>query len=423
MEGTEENKKNLKLYPIYKMISWDLLFYFPIIFLFFTQIKGLSAADVLLVDAVYLLFKSTLLIPESFIIERIGKRNSLIIGNLFNALSILIYIISKDFGMIIIGEVCSAIAFNIKGICEANMLYDSLSKNEKRGDMFSKIDGKATSLYYYISAVSSVIAGFLFKVNGYIPMVLCLITNTISMLLAFGFEEIVPKREKKRENVIKELKNLKTSFKNIFSSVRLRKLIIFGAFFSGIMLALVQLRSSLLKDINVQPQYFGIIFGVFEMISGMSARRQEKIHKKFRNRTLTVLAVPVVFSIIALGMWCNIEFDFKTTMIGVLIAFAMQFASRGPFYTLIKKYLNNFTNTSLRAKISTGYNLLENIFRAMICFSASLLLRFTTTANTFIIIGCVATMIVILMLDGMRKKVGLKPEEYEESEIKILDLK
>ena len=54
---------------------------------------------------------------------------------------------------------------------------------------------------------------------------------------------------------------------------------------------------------------------------------------------------------------------------------------------------------------------------------ASNLLRVTTTANTFTILGCVLGVIVILMLDNMRTKVGLKPEEYTEKDTKILELK
>lgn len=34
-----KKRKNVRIFPIYKTVSWDLLFYFPIIFLFLTQIK------------------------------------------------------------------------------------------------------------------------------------------------------------------------------------------------------------------------------------------------------------------------------------------------------------------------------------------------------------------------------------------------
>ena len=114
---------------------------------------------------------------------------------------------------------------------------------------------------------------------------------------------------------------------------------------------------------------------------------------------------------------------YNLNVIVVLIVFLIQYIVRGPFYPLIKRYLNNFTTVSLRTKISSSFNLLENILRFLITFIASNLLRVTTTANVFTILGCILTIMVVLMLDNMRKKVGLKPEQYTEKDTKILELK
>jgi len=430
MEDTKEIKnnearkqKNVRLYPIYKMFSWDLLFYYAIIFLFFTQIKGISAADVLLAESAYPIFKVLLLIPATILIDKIGKRKSLIIGNLFIAFSTLSYIFATNFEIILMGQFLSAVGYIIKGVCETNMLYDSLEKNEKRGMLFSKIDGKATSFYYYIDGISSVLSGFLFTINGYLPMLFCLLTNIISVVMSMNFEEIDDIEEKQKAKIGKEFKDLKKSLKAIFKSPRLRNLLIFGAVFSGILSVLTNLRSSLLSDIKVPAQYFGIIFAIFGIISGISAKNQNKIHSKFRNKTLANLSLPVVVSCIFLGLWCNIGFSYNTTLIVVLGVFLIQYIAKGPFYTLIRQYMNNFTNSSLRTKISSSYNLLESLFRSTISFLASFLLRYTTTANTLTIVGCIATVVIVLMLDNMRKKVGLKPEEYKEKDMKILELK
>ena len=67
------------------------------------------------------------------------------------------------------------------------MLYDSLDRNKKRGWLFSRIEGQASSWYYYIDAVASILSGFLFAINGYIPMVLCLCINLVSVVLAYKF--------------------------------------------------------------------------------------------------------------------------------------------------------------------------------------------------------------------------------------------
>ena len=423
MENTKAKQINVNLYTRYKMLSWDLLFYYAIIFLFFTQTKGISAADVLLAESFYPIFKIIFLVPATILIDSIGKRKSLIIGNSFIFLAILAYMIGFNFAFIVIGELLSAIGFIIKGICESNMIYDSLEKDEKRGAKFAKIEGKGTSYYYYIDAISSVIAGFLFSINGYIPMSLCLIGTIISVYLSTKFKDIDEKQKINKNKVYKECKDLFNSFKLFGKSPRLKNLIFFGALISAIILSLTMLRSSIMQEIGIPSEYFGVIFAILGLISGVAAKNENRFHKKFRNRTLASLAIPLVFSCVFLGIICSANIGYEVNVIVVLIVFLIQYIARGPFYPLIKQYLNNFTTTSLRTKISSSFNLLENILRFLITFLASNLLRVTNTATTFTILGCILTIIVVLMLDNMRKKVGLKPEQYSEKDINILELK
>lgn len=423
MENTKE-EKNIQLYPIYKMLSWDLLFYYSISFLFFTQVKNISAADVLLGEALYPIFKFVLLMPLTALIAKLGKRSSIILANLVNALSILSYIIAQNFTYIIIGQFLSAIAFDLKGVTETNLLYDSLPKDEKRGQSFSKIDGKGTSWYYYIDAITTLASGFLFVINGYIPFILCFIFCIISAILAFKFNDI-KKADATNENIkfSTYIKDLRHSFKYMLQSNRLRYLIILGGIFWGFLSTLISLRTGLLKEIGVSEEYIGIIFAVLGIISGVTAKNQNKIHNKYRNKTLTFLTVPATISCILTGFFVMGNLPFKITLALVLAMFLIQFISKGPFYTLIRRYLNNFTTSSLRNKISSSYNFFESIMRAGISLLASFLLRITNSSNTILVIGCVVTIAVVLLLDKMRGKVGLKPEEYTKKEIEFLEIK
>ena len=420
MDITKAKEINVNLYTRYKMLSWDLLFYYAIIFLFFTQTKGISAADVLLAESFYPIFKMLFLIPATILIDSLGKRKSLIIGNFFLFLSILTYIIGLNFVFIVVGELFSAVGFIIKGVCESNMIYDSLEKDEKRGTRFAKIEGKGTSYYYYIDAVSSVIAGFLFSINGYIPMILCLICTVISLYLSTKFKDIDEKHKVDKYKIYKECKDLFNSFRLFGKSPRLKNLIFFGALISAIILSLTMLRSSIMQDIGIPSEYFGIIFAVLGLVSGIAAKNENRFHKKFRNRTLTSLAIPLTFSCIVIGVFCSANLGYGANVAVVFMAFLVQYIARGPFYPLIKQYMNNFTTASLRNKISSSFNLLENILRFLITFAASNLLRVTTTANTFTVLGCILSIIVVLMLDNMKKKVGLKPEQYSSRDTKIL---
>ena len=188
MKATKEQiiikrkKKNVKIFPIYKMVSWDLLFYFPIIFLFLTQIKGFSASQVLFADAFYTLSNTFWQIPVTSVVDRIGKKNCLIIGNILYSLSILAMIFLQNYYELLIIQFIYALGYSIKGICESNILYDSLPAGKKRGKIYSTIDGKSSSYFYIFDAISSVIAGFTFTINGYIPMVLLLFHLSLDIL-------------------------------------------------------------------------------------------------------------------------------------------------------------------------------------------------------------------------------------------------
>lgn len=66
-------KTNMKIFPTYKKLAWDYLFFYTIDFLFLTQIKGISGADVVLKSKFYAFFSIILQIPANIIVEFLGR--------------------------------------------------------------------------------------------------------------------------------------------------------------------------------------------------------------------------------------------------------------------------------------------------------------------------------------------------------------
>ena len=100
METKEElqrmRKRNMKLFPTYKKLAWDYLFFYTINFLFLTQVKNINPADVVLIDAFYSLFGIMAQIPAAFIVEFFGRKNSIIVANIVNCLYMVIVIFSTN---------------------------------------------------------------------------------------------------------------------------------------------------------------------------------------------------------------------------------------------------------------------------------------------------------------------------------------
>ena len=92
----ETNDKNLKLYPRYRRLARDFLFFYTINVLFLTQVKKIDMSAVVLVDTFYSLFVVILQIPISLIIDKIGRRKGIIIGNLCNVIYLILVMNSSN---------------------------------------------------------------------------------------------------------------------------------------------------------------------------------------------------------------------------------------------------------------------------------------------------------------------------------------
>ncbi|MEG2310578.1 MAG: MFS transporter [Clostridia bacterium] len=416
-------KDNLRLYPIYRSISADLIFYYSIYLLFLTQIKGLATTDVVLGGAFFSLFCVLIQIPILMIADNLGNKKSIILGNIFNSISIVLILLCTSLPQLIISQLFSAIAFSLKGTCESSLLTDSLPYSKKKGGLVAKLDGAGLSLYYYINAVSSIISGFVFHINGYIPIAICLSITVISTILSLRFKEV--KKEKLEQNITlkKEiklyLKNLKKSFKFIFRSKRLKGLLIFSGIFAGIINLLMSYDISLLNELNISPIHIGLMFAVFGVLSGVASNRQNKIHEKLKNKTLAFISIIYMLACLISGL-ITIFDTTVTTLVIIFFAYAIRYYNIGLFNISIKRYLGNFTTDKISSKIYAVNYLVQNFFRAIICFAGSMLLTFTKTTNiAMLIVGCIGVLAMFMVTLYMKSRVGLKADEYNKNDIEF----
>lgn len=427
MNNTEEiqNKKiNARLYPIYKMLSWDLLFYYSIIFLYLVQAKNFSASQVMLGEAFFTASCFVLQIPIGLLVDKIGKKRSLVIANICMCLFSFILLIIQNFNQLLIGYFIDAIGYVLKTVCETNILYDSLPIGKKRGNLYSEIDGIGASRYYVVDAITSLIAGYAFVLNPYLPIIFCFIANIISTILATRFRSIKLQNEQVevKEGVREYFRQLREAIRFTKKSKRIFCLLLYFGLVSGLIYNLTTFRSSVLEGISIPEHYFGIIFAISQMVAAICAKAQIFIHKRFRNKTLAVLGIPLTISCIIIGFLAMIGTS-TTFKVIIVLLFVFQGAIKGAYNVLIYRYLNNFTNRKIRTKLATIRNMFYNISSILISLFGAMLLNYTDSANTIIIVGCMMTILIILLLDYMRGKVGLKPEQYKKEDLKYIPKK
>ena len=426
----KHKKRNIVVYYIYKAFSWDLLFYYAVSFIFLNSFKGLTPAEIVFADAFFPLFKVIFQIPATLLENRIGKKACLVIGNISLFIYMLFVLGCNYMYIMIIANIFMAIGFVFKNMCETNILYDSLSGPDKH-KKFSKIEGRSSGLYFYIAAGSSIIAGITYNISPYFPMLLCLGCTVISSICANLFVEVPidltnPNEQFVEKNLLKRLKiyrkNLKNAFKFIFSSSRLKSLIYFNAIFCAMMLLLISYRRSLLEEINITATQIGLIFAFLEIVCGLTSSLTIKIHKKLRNKALTYFGLYYAFSIILSGLVVLLNLPFALVFAIVMITQIVQFGIKGPYYTLIKQYLSSFASSTMRVKIFAANNIIEGIISCIFSLFGAWILTFANSAQSSIIVGSLFFILLIIIIEYMRSRVGLKPEEYDEEEINFKEV-
>lgn len=407
--------KNIKLFPIYKMFSYDILFYYAISMLYLTMVKGLSNSQVLLMGSIFCIFNMVLQIPTTIITDKIGYKKSMIIGNILITLWGIIYIIAPSFIFLVFADFLCAIAFGLKGGSEFPYLFKIL-KIENMQSETTRIEGKGSALYFIFEAIACLISGLLFKTNPYLPIIFATLCALIATFISFKFNDLV--KINSGETTQNYFSDLKNGFKFIFNSSRLKSMLLFSGIFYAVLVVGAMFSKVFLVGLKVPSIYFGVIFASMNIIAALGSRLQRRLEKITKNKTLTYISLIFISSFILLGVAYLFNISNKHLIILGVIMFGIQAFLKGGYRIIIKNYLNNFTSSAIRTKIFSIYYAIEYLGASIALFIASKTLEITNVGLAFILFGIVFFILMLLCINTMKSRCGLKMEDYCEKDIK-----
>lgn len=209
----------------------------------------------------------------------------------------------------------------------------------------------------------------------------------------------------------------------MLKSERVKSLILFAAIMRGITSILSNYEISMMEELEVPASYLGILFAMLGIVAGMATKKQEELHNKLRNKTLTILGLSIVGSCIFAGIFGIIAKIYPVAILCIIGFYMAKYALVAMYDPLIEKYLTNFTNEEIDTKIFTANNFLKGISGAISGILAAFLLDRMETAYCMIIIGVIFGLLILLVNQFMKVRVGLKPEEYSKEEVKYDKIK
>ena len=420
MAVTEEvkvRKHNLRLYPKYLMLGYDLLFFYGIRVMFLLDVKGITESQILLAATVYALSMIVMQVPATLLASKIGYKNTAIAGNIFNIIWAILMITFDGFAGLALSQFISGVAFALKFVSEPNLLSTSIPQapTYQRNEIFSRLDKKGFSRYCIFSAISTIISGFLYDINPYIPIFLCLICVIAATAISFNFYDI--QDEESKESFKDYIKDLKKGYKFITKSKRLRALLVMTGAVWGIIVLLDSYQLTLLQDIGATSVQVGFIFAMFELTRGLFSNTALDFNKKFKNRSLTNILLTFAIGFILAGIIAMSQLPFYTKLVIIVVILLIMGAANAIDQILAKKYVNNFASTKILPAIYSSKSICDNIFRTIITLLGSAIVGIYNIDIAMIVMGIFILILTLVLTVYSKDKLGLKPEEYTQKDI------
>ena len=416
-EDIKARKQNLKLYPKYLMLGYDLLFYYGIRVMFLINVKGITDSQILLAATVYAISMIVMQVPATLLKKKIGYKNTAIAGNILNIIFGILLITFNGFGGLALVQFISGTAFALKYVSESNLLSSSIPQapTYQRNEIFSRLDKKGFSRYCIFSAISTIIAGFLYNINPYIPIFLSLLCTIAATAISFNFNDI--QEEESKESFKDYIKDLKKGYKFITKSKRLRALLIMTGAIWGIIVLLDSYQLTLLEDIGATSVQVGFIFAMFELTRGLFSNTALDFNKKFKNKSLTNILLTFATGFILAGIIAMTQLPFYTKLVVIVIILLIMGAANAIDQILAKKYVNNFASTKILPAIYSAKSICDNLFRTIVTLLGSAIVGIYNIDIAMVVMGIFILILTLGLTVYSKDKLGLKPEEYTQKDI------
>lgn len=371
-DSTINNKIKIsnKIYPFLVGLSDDLMFWAAINTIFLTIVKGFTASQISMLVAIAsfssIIFERTMFI----IIKRIGNLRSFRVGVVMLLLAAIIITFTKNIFSVAIGFIIYYLAYYFTNM--SNVILKRNLKAINCENDFAKIQSKTSLIYATATMIISFIVGFLFNINNYLPMIMCILICIINLYLSRYLYEYKDKKimiEDNNENSNK---------------VNWSKIIILIIFVYGLLYATVeslqengkifiQYRMQNFIPIAKTSIYLTIIIAFSRVARVLSNLLFNKIHNILKSKLIILLNVLLISSIAFMILGFIIPYN----TIGVIImgiGFFILLFVRDPIAIFTKLELFNNCKVKDQEEVIHKYNLCRKIVRCFLATSASLLL-------------------------------------------------
>jgi MFS family permease len=176
---------NIHLYPWFQFFR-SLLFWQAIWFLYFQQ--QLSAAEAIVLAAVYDIATTALEVPSGYASDRLGRRLTLIIAIALKIIGALLLAFGGDFFIFAIAQIFLGASMAFASGTDTSLLYESLASGKREGEIQTH-EQRAWRFSFSALAISAVTGGLLAAIAPMWAFLATSLAATVALIIAMRFVE------------------------------------------------------------------------------------------------------------------------------------------------------------------------------------------------------------------------------------------
>ena len=177
--------RNVRLYPWYQFFR-NLTFWQAIWFLYFQQ--ELSAAEAILLYAVFDIATTVMEVPSGYLSDRVGRRFTLILSALAMTSGMGLIVLGESFLVFAAAQVLIGAGSAFASGTDGALLYESLAR-DGRDDEIERHEIRAWRFSFTALAVSAVIGGLMAGQNAVLPFLASGVAGLVALGLVLQFRE------------------------------------------------------------------------------------------------------------------------------------------------------------------------------------------------------------------------------------------
>lgn len=324
----------------------------PIVVLFYQE-NGMSMSQIFILKSIYSVAMVVTELPSGYLADVWGCRKTIILGTILGSLGIFIYSLSSDFYSFIMAEIILGIGFSFVSGADSAILYDSL-KAQNREDEYIKYEGSITSAGNFAEALAGIAGGLLATFSLRMPYYFQFFVASIGIPAAIMLREPEHILERVRLN----MRQIISIVKQTYLQVEMRSAIMISSFTGAATLTYAWFVQPYFQEAKVPVSVFGILWTLLNLAAGVFAMFSYRIERWLGQKNSLIM---IVF-LLSLGfVFTALEISYA----GIAILFGF-YMIRGIATPVLKDYINQYTDSKVRATILSVRNLEIRIIFAAI---------------------------------------------------------